>query len=704
MTGLAALLCVVAFDRPVPQTALQTPGVVPSGRVCNVRNFGPPLATAGRAEPILFTITGNIITDSAGNLYSTSNVGGKYGVGTIFEVSPAGQLTVLHDFIRYDTLDGAGPQSGLVDGHDGYFYGTTYGGGLGTGTLFRFKPGMAKPQLLFRFRNGSTSNMLPDCPNHRCPFTGRQRADISAGYPTTPPVIAAGGVIYGVTAYSNNQYGGVLYRTAPPYDSASFHALCIFDQRLLADTAMAPFVCKTKDYFPNALLLAPDGSTLYGTTLGGNGSIIRATTGGDVTSIHEFDLAHGSKPYNLMLASNGKLYGTTSNGGGMGAGTVFRLETSGDGLLGGGFTMMTSFRVGIVVNGVNIGTSLQGLNPVGGLVEVQPPGSVEPFLYGTTKYGGKGGRGILFRIPLEGDSLSLRVLHDFDLYTTGRTPVIAMVRGAKGLLYGLTYQGGTYDNGVLFSLDPIVLNDQTSHDAFFIGGVHALSDNKVLISDSIAEVWTDATAGQSGYDSTGTVKTNSMDHGIIVRGRCPNPHIVQFLYRERISPQGQALPGLDSVGAPPLPGRTDWTAETYPLTTNTSDIHWHTDSPKFPMGRYEQRNAYLDQGNGSGHQSTPNMAAIFDRPSFGVFTDANRPSSIYLPAGQNADLTKSETWRATARDFIVCNCQVSREVWWSREVRGAKVYFAHIKIVKPAPDALDWINAHLKSDGYAPIP
>ena len=107
--------------------------------------------------------------------------------------------------------------------------------------------------------------------------------------------------------------------------------------------------------------------------------------------------------------SNGRLYGTTSNGGDAGNGTVYTLDTS-----GGGFRVMSS---------LHVGTTLQGLNPVGALVEVKPPGSSEPFLFGTTKFGGKNGRGIMFRIPLGGDSLSLRVLHAFDLYTTGRTSV-----------------------------------------------------------------------------------------------------------------------------------------------------------------------------------------------------------------------------------------------------------------------------------------
>jgi uncharacterized repeat protein (TIGR03803 family) len=703
---IASALGAVAFGRPTQTpvqtqppkprpketaTALQPPVIRPTGRVCAVKSFGAPTA-AGRVEPILFNFVGAIATGPGGNLFSTSPSGGNYGAGTIFQVSPIGQVKVLHSFIKNNRDEGAGPQSGLVDGHDGYFYGTTYGGGhVGTGTLFRIRADQTKPEILWHFRNGSTLKLLADpCGKPICPYSQRQRADIAAAYPVSPPVVAPGGVIYGVTSYSNNQNFGVLYRTAPPYDSTSFHALCIFDQRMLADTAMAPFVCKAKGFFPNALLLAPDGM-LYGTTLGGYGSVFRASTGGETTTIHEFDLDHGAKPFNLMLASDGRLYGTTMSGGDTGHGVVYSLETSGDGLMGGGFTVMSSFRVG---------SWLQGFDPVGGLVEVKPPGSVQSFLFGTTKFGGRYGRGTLFRIPLDGDSLHLRVLHDFDMYNTGRSPVTAPVLGPRGLLYGLTYEGGAFGNGQLYTLDPIVLNDQFSHDAVFNGGVRAAEDRTA----PIVRVDTNVTASQSGADPTGKVVTTTVDRGIMVRGFCPNPHIVQFTYRELISAQGVAQPGTSVSRGPPLPWTDEITEEKYPFTTDLRDIHWHSDAPKFEMGFFKQRNAYLDQADGAAHASGLNMVTIFDRPSFGSFDDPTKAAGPYLPAAQTADPTKSEIWRLTARDFLICNCQVAKEIWWARQVRGGKASYTAIRIRTPATDALNWINAQLKRDGYAPIP
>ena len=60
-----------------------------------------------------------------------------YGYGTVFKISTNGALTTLYSFTGGN--DGAGPDAGLVQGSDGYFYGTTYGGGTngGYGTVFK---------------------------------------------------------------------------------------------------------------------------------------------------------------------------------------------------------------------------------------------------------------------------------------------------------------------------------------------------------------------------------------------------------------------------------------------------------------------------------------------------------------------------------------------------------------------------------------
>jgi uncharacterized repeat protein (TIGR03803 family) len=85
--------------------------------------------------------------------YGTSSGGGTHAGGanlggTVFSVTSAHKLTVLHDFCaEAKCADGAAPSAGVVEGTDGNFYGTTAGGGNracvdldGCGTVFMITP------------------------------------------------------------------------------------------------------------------------------------------------------------------------------------------------------------------------------------------------------------------------------------------------------------------------------------------------------------------------------------------------------------------------------------------------------------------------------------------------------------------------------------------------------------------------------------
>ena len=99
------------------------------------------------AQPLL----AGVIFDGAGNLYGTTELGGKYGIGTVFELSLEGGKwteTILHAF--QGTPDGRNPAAGLVLS-GGNLYGTTYSGGNsacgvdnGCGTVFQLAPNGGK--------------------------------------------------------------------------------------------------------------------------------------------------------------------------------------------------------------------------------------------------------------------------------------------------------------------------------------------------------------------------------------------------------------------------------------------------------------------------------------------------------------------------------------------------------------------------------
>jgi len=103
-------------------------------------------------EEVLYSFTGaddganpaaNVVFDSAGNLYGTTQYDGDGGQGTVFKLLPSSSgswnfqvLTTFNGFLL-----GALPESGLLVDAAGNLYGTTpYGGGQGWGTVFEITP------------------------------------------------------------------------------------------------------------------------------------------------------------------------------------------------------------------------------------------------------------------------------------------------------------------------------------------------------------------------------------------------------------------------------------------------------------------------------------------------------------------------------------------------------------------------------------
>ena len=86
---------------------------------------------------------GNLLFDSAGNLYGVTLIGGTSGGGTAFELSPtttgSWTETILHDFSNQGT-DGYNPNAGLIFSTSGSIFGTTgEGGSRAQGTAFEIK-------------------------------------------------------------------------------------------------------------------------------------------------------------------------------------------------------------------------------------------------------------------------------------------------------------------------------------------------------------------------------------------------------------------------------------------------------------------------------------------------------------------------------------------------------------------------------------
>jgi uncharacterized repeat protein (TIGR03803 family) len=82
---------------------------------------------------------GSLLQGTDGNFYGMAAGGGASSGGTVFKITAAGALTVLHAL--QTTTDGSSPRGSLITGTDGNYYGLTYTGGSNlSGTLFKITP------------------------------------------------------------------------------------------------------------------------------------------------------------------------------------------------------------------------------------------------------------------------------------------------------------------------------------------------------------------------------------------------------------------------------------------------------------------------------------------------------------------------------------------------------------------------------------
>lgn len=83
-----------------------------------------------------------VTLDAAGNLYGTTSLGGAYGGGIVYKLSPSNSgwtETILYNF--QGLSDGQNPVGGVILDPAGNLYGTTFDGGVnGGGTVYELSP------------------------------------------------------------------------------------------------------------------------------------------------------------------------------------------------------------------------------------------------------------------------------------------------------------------------------------------------------------------------------------------------------------------------------------------------------------------------------------------------------------------------------------------------------------------------------------
>jgi uncharacterized repeat protein (TIGR03803 family) len=227
---------------------------------------------------------GHLVQGSDGNFYGTTAYGGatqheacEGGCGTVYKITPAGVLTTLHTFTG---KDGYIPETGLVEGSDGSFYGTTnYLGLYGYGTIFKVSATGAFTLLhSFSLADGTGGNINLE---------------------------GTDGNYYGTAFFNGPQDRGTAFKITP---SGHFTLIRSFS--------------KATGENPENLILGPKGNFLGSAAGGGannGGTIFEMTPTGDMTILYQFcslsNCADGSDPSAIMQTANGTLYGATSLGG-----------------------------------------------------------------------------------------------------------------------------------------------------------------------------------------------------------------------------------------------------------------------------------------------------------------------------------------------------------------------------------------------------
>ncbi|MCK5857372.1 MAG: T9SS type A sorting domain-containing protein [Bacteroidales bacterium] len=397
---------------------------------------------------------GNLLLASDGKLYGITSGGGYNGHGVIYKIDPiTNTYTKLLDMQISSSGANAGydAKSGLVQAPNGKMYGTTQSGGSSyNGNIFEYNPITNVATSLHEFTDDSLgvypygSLTLVGNDSLYC-VTYKYYTAPGASWPNIPHFylwryqISTGNAIV-VDSIANGSFTQELTLTSNAkilmsgYDHNNSTKLHFWEfnpatrTRVFLDSALD--ITNTK-----GLMQATNGKFYGGFSYKAPGSIYSNSDGTFVEydpSNHQIvrkfnwsDPINGVLPEgDLIMATNGKFYGMTPEGGQNNKGVVFEFNPSTD-------TYVKKFDL----------DSFSGYEPKGGLMEAS-----NGKLYGLTTRGGNNGLGSVFEIDTLTWTLSKKA--DFS-NSIGVKPLGRMVEAWDGKLYGLT----AWNSGAIFQYD-----------------------------------------------------------------------------------------------------------------------------------------------------------------------------------------------------------------------------------------------------------
>jgi uncharacterized repeat protein (TIGR03803 family) len=289
------------------------------------------------------------------------------------------------------TNDGRLPQAALIEGSDGVLYGTTSAGGSNdSGTVFKLN------------KDGTGYAIL----HH---FNGTDGANLLAGV-----IEGSDGALYGTANAGGSNNIGTIFKVSK--DGTGFVDIHSFAGNDGAN--------------PQAALIKGSDGLLYGTTStggpGGAGTVFKLNNdGSDYTLLHSFgstDGDAGTPLASVIEASDGFLYGTTSNGGTNSVGSVFKFSRDG-----------TVYSVIFSFERLPFGGCCA--NPKARLLE-GPDGALYGILFAF------GSSNVVFKIKKDGTGYTVVAI---PVGCQGRTPDAGLILGPDGAIYG-TSSGGCSDH------------------------------------------------------------------------------------------------------------------------------------------------------------------------------------------------------------------------------------------------------------------
>jgi uncharacterized repeat protein (TIGR03803 family) len=341
-------------------------------------------------------------------------------VGWLSASCPAQTFTLLHAFaplVSNTNADGDFPYAQLARSGN-VLYGTTFNAGANSnGTVFAVNvdgTGFTNVHV-FTVRGG---------PLH----TNADGATPASG------VVVSSNRLYGTTGAAGPLHFGTVY--AMNTDGSSFTNIHVFNGNTDGNSTLGGLVLAGSRLYGNA---QSGGTNGYGMIFGVN------TDGSGYANLHSFaglvgaTNTDGIQPLATLAVAGTNLFGACSGGGAFGSGTLFRINTDGS-----GFTNLHVFSALIA------GTNSDGKMPYFGGLTVNGTN-----LFGTTRLGGNGSNGVLYRMNFDGSGFTN--LHSFTAASgftnaDGLYPFGSLFSSGN-TLYGTAAGGGPTTNGTVFVIN-----------------------------------------------------------------------------------------------------------------------------------------------------------------------------------------------------------------------------------------------------------